>query len=422
MAIFSRYVKEPLCRVRIKAVEAADVIRMKKLILIVGMICLMPKAKGQIVDSIFSLKSIDKTEIDALFSYYLQDGNHSAVTGGEGTEKLNVQAYCIKAKHQLNNKYSVNWKTGIDIITSASTDRIDYVLSSASSVDRRVFADVNLSVNTKSKNVFSIGTGVSAESDYLSIPIRASFQTKEKNNGSYWNFSADAAFDDLRWGRFNPDFYYPVRLVYPIELRGTDWSQEYKRQSYNFQSAYHFILNKKTKMSLMGGLSLQQGILSTPFHRIYLSNGNTVIEKLPHQRIKIPVGIQVNSFVSNQVILKQNLALYKDNFDISAIALEEEITWKKNPRLYLSFFARGYMQTKAKYYTEKGRANYLDNYYTSDFDLSAFTSINTGIEIFMHPLSTKKIKPFIKGAGCRVSYYKRSDGLWAVSSSLLLKM
>jgi len=403
-------------------VEAADVIKMKKLILIAGMICLMPKANGQIIDSSFSLKPIDKTEIDALLSYYTQDGIHSAVTGGEGTEKLTVQAYSIKVKHQLNNKYGIHWKTGIDIITSASTDRIDYVLSSASYVDRRVFADVNLLVNTKSKNMFSIGTGVSAESDYLSLPIRLNFQTHERKNGSNWNFSADAAFDDLRWGRFNPDFYYPVRLVYPIELRGTDWSQEYKRQSYNFQSAYHFIVNKKTKMSLMVGASLQQGLLSTPFHRIYLNNGNTVIEKLPYQRIKIPVGIQVNSFITNQIILKQNIGLYKDNFDINAIALEEEISWKKNPRLYLSVFARGYLQTKAKYFTEKGKANSLDNFYTSDYDLSAFTSINTGIEIFMHPLSAKKTKPFIKGTGLRISYYKRSDGLWAVSSSLLLKL
>ncbi len=401
---------------------AADAIDMKKIIIIAGMLCLISKAKAQTADSNYRYQNIDKTEIEALYGYYTQDGKHSAVTGGQGTEELNVHAVSLKVKHYLTPKFDLHWKAGVDVITSASTDNIDYVLTSASRVDRRIFADLNFSVHTKNKSLVTVGSGVSAESDYLSIPVRLNYRSQETTQGSQWNLSLDAAFDDLRWGRFNPDFYSPVRLVYPIELRSTDWFKNYRRQSYNLMSSYSILLNKRTQLALFAGMSLQEGLLSTPFHRIYLTNGNTVVEKLPTQRIKIPLALQLNSFINSQFILKQNIGLYKDNFDIHAISWEEELSWKANRKMYLSIFARGYAQTASTYFKEKAKHSASSSFYTSDFDLSQFTSINIGIELFIHPLSSRKIDQVIKGIGIRAAYYKRSDGLWAINGTLLVKL
>ncbi|MBK7966457.1 MAG: hypothetical protein IPK10_15045 [Bacteroidetes bacterium] len=226
---------------------------MKKIIILAGMLCLISKVKAQSVDSNYLFQNIDKTEIEALYSYYTQDGNHSAVTGGQGTEELNVQAVSLKAKHYLSQKFDLNWKAGVDVITSASTDNIDYVLTSASRIDRRIFADLNLSIHTKNKSYVTLGTGISAESDYLSIPVRLNYRSQETENGSQWNLSLDAAFDDLRWGRFNPDFYSPVRLVYPIELRSTDWFKNYRRQSYNLMTSYSFCSTKNRSWQYLQG-------------------------------------------------------------------------------------------------------------------------------------------------------------------------
>lgn len=308
------------------------------------------------------------------------------------------------------------------MITSASTDNIDYILTSASRVDRRIFADLNFSIHTKNKSLVTFGSGVSAESDYLSIPARLNYRSRETANGSQWNLSLDAAFDDLRWGRFNPDYYSPVRLVYPIELRSTDWFQNYRRQSYNLMSSYSILVNKKSQLAIFAGMSLQEGLLSTPFHRIYLTNGNTVVEKLPSQRIKIPWAVQLNFFISPQLILKQHVGLYKDNFDIHAISLEEELSWKANRKMYISVFTRAYAQTASSYFKKKGEHTANASFYTSDFDLSKFTSLNAGVEFFIHPLSDAKTRQVIKGIGIRASYYKRSDGLWAINGTLLLKL
>ena len=89
---------------------AAAAIDMKKIIIMVGMLCLISKTKAQTVDSNYQYQNIDKTKIEALYGYYMQDGKHSAVTGGQGTEELNVQAVSLKAKHYLTPKFELNWK------------------------------------------------------------------------------------------------------------------------------------------------------------------------------------------------------------------------------------------------------------------------------------------------------------------------
>ena len=71
---------------------------------------------------------IKKTDIELLYNHYVQDGSNSAVTGGIGTEKLIVYAPAIKVSHKSKqNIFSLN--AGADIISSASTDNIDFIVS-----------------------------------------------------------------------------------------------------------------------------------------------------------------------------------------------------------------------------------------------------------------------------------------------------
>lgn len=55
----------------IKAVEAAAVIEMKKILIMAGLLCLISKAKAQQADSTYQFQNIDKTEIEALYGYYM---------------------------------------------------------------------------------------------------------------------------------------------------------------------------------------------------------------------------------------------------------------------------------------------------------------------------------------------------------------
>ncbi|MCB0300141.1 MAG: hypothetical protein KDE52_08805, partial [Calditrichaeota bacterium] len=80
-------------------------------------------------------------EVDFLVNYYQQDGDHAAVTGGNGTEKLHDTAPMIIVNVPIGNN-SLNVATGVDFYSSASSDNIDPIRSGASGSDARAYANV----------------------------------------------------------------------------------------------------------------------------------------------------------------------------------------------------------------------------------------------------------------------------------------
>lgn len=76
-------------------------------------------------------------EGEFLFNYYDQDGDFSPVTGGLGTEALQVVSPVLISRWSINDRWTLNASFGLDQITSASTDNIDDHVSSASRVDER---------------------------------------------------------------------------------------------------------------------------------------------------------------------------------------------------------------------------------------------------------------------------------------------
>src|SRR5207344_9873 len=104
---------------------------MKKKYLVFGSLALLHlTAKTQPPGDSTTIKP-RSSEIELVYNHYLQNGNHSAVTGGTGTEKLTVYGPAIRIlRSSGKNVYEFN--VGADIISSASTDNIDFVISSAS--------------------------------------------------------------------------------------------------------------------------------------------------------------------------------------------------------------------------------------------------------------------------------------------------
>src|SRR5205809_8052553 len=104
---------------------------MRKLSL--GMIALffnMLSAFSQQTDSTqYSSKKLKLDEVNLVSSYYRQDGNNSAVTGGIGTEKLTDLSNTLDLKLIRSDKYqrqhTLNLEIGLDHYTSASSDSID---------------------------------------------------------------------------------------------------------------------------------------------------------------------------------------------------------------------------------------------------------------------------------------------------------
>src|SRR5579863_686792 len=91
-------------------------------------------------DSGYKMRKVSKTEVQVLFSYYSQDGDHSAITGGIGTEWLHVYSPEFTITHHPDSTHALQLNGGIDIITSASMDKIDIdIHTGASRVSARFY-------------------------------------------------------------------------------------------------------------------------------------------------------------------------------------------------------------------------------------------------------------------------------------------
>jgi hypothetical protein len=382
----------------------------RKYILVGSFVFLSSFAKSQKVDSVFKRKSIEKTEIEFLYNHYIQNGDNSAVTGGVGTEKLTVVAPQLSLLRRHKNTGSLMVQVGVDVITSASTDNIDFIKSSASIQDARTHLNIVYSRLAKENVSVSIGSGFSIESDYFSLPISVGLLVSDKKGLRNYGIDFQSYFDDLRWGRLSSSFA-PQKLIYPSELRTTQWLNEYKRNSYNLRLSFQHVINKRNRIGIYPELSYQSGLLSTPFHRVYFNDGSLKVENLPSQRWKTSIGLKVNSFVGGRIILKNALDFYSDSFSIRGLGIENETVIKITHAFVLAPSFRVYFQKGSRYFADYRTHSVSDSFYSSDYDLSTMTTHKASLAIRHNPISKNERRN--KGTEISYSTYTRSDGLSA---------
>ncbi len=366
---------------------------------------------GQRLDSAYKKQVLSNTDVQVLFSFYTQDNDHSAVTGGKGTENLQVYSPQFFIDHQRDSFNTIHIDGGVDIISSASTDNIDFVVSSASKVDARWHTNIGYSRLLRDKqNRVGGNITYSIESDYTSRGAGLTWSKTSADQSRELSANVQVFFDDLRWGRFEGG--KPIKLIYPEELRTKEWFDSHTRNSFNFSLRFYQTMNRRMTLGIYPGMSYQIGQLATPFHRVYFTDGSERVENLPDSRLKIPIGIQLNSFIGSRWILRSYYRFYWDDFGIEAHTLSFESAIKATRVLTFTPFVRLYLQTKADYFNPYKLHDINEQFYTSDYDLSGFTSCKTGMGIRYAPFSIKHRVTF-KEVELRYVYYRRSDGLQA---------
>lgn len=350
-----------------------------------------------------------------LYDYYQQDGNNSAVTGGIGTEALTYHAPEIVVHLPVDSLGIITAKAGVDVYSSASQDNIDFVVSSASARDARTHLWVGYS-NEKPKSEISYAVNVSGsiESDYTSLGVGVNAAKGWKNGNSILQVGLQFYADDCRWGRLNDDVK-ELRLVYPSELRYKEWYNTYKRYTTTLSLGFNQLINKRLKIGLYVDGVWQDGLLATPFHRVYFANGSLGVEQLPYNRYKLPMAIRANYFAKKRLLLRSYYRYYTDSWGINAHTVEIESAYKIKTFLSVMPFYRFYSQTGAFWFGEYETHLVGDVYFTSDFDLSAFTAHQFGVGINYKPVkgifTPKSAKYGWQGLQLRFGTYRRSTGL-----------
>jgi len=399
-------------------------------------------------DTIISYKKrvLESVEVDLLASYYSQDGDNAAVTGGIGTEELTDLASSIVVSIPLNDDAILKIDANVSAYTSASSSNVDafdtegqaadpFVASSgASGSDEWVNGVIGYSHSSDDRNnIWGANVSVSKEYDYSSIGFGGNYTHLFNEKNTEISISGNVYFD--QW-----------KLIYPEEIRES-FSEDLasnviidengnilarkglptdKRNSYALGFGFSQILSKRAQGSLSLDLVQQEGLLSTPFQRVYLADpdlpdsiyGNGFqfaddIERLPSSRFKVAIGGRLNYYLNEVFVLRSYLRYYQDNWGITSYTASLEVPIKLGDFFTLYPSYRYYTQTKADYFYKANDALSTDAFYTSDYDLSGFNAGEFGFGVSYTDIFTKvKLLGYgLKSINAKASYYNRSSSL-----------
>lgn len=161
---------------------------------------------------------LENTEVDILASYYSQDGDNAAVTGGRGTEELTDFAPSIVVAIPLNADDVLNIDANISAYTSASSSNInpfdgsgpaDPFVSSSGASSSDVWTNINASYSHSSDDrdkIWSTNVSLSNEYDYFSVGFGGSYTRLFNEKNTELSVKANVFLDT--W-----------KPIYPIELR-----------------------------------------------------------------------------------------------------------------------------------------------------------------------------------------------------------
>ena len=431
---------------------------MKKICLtVVGMYFMLLHAFSQVSikdTSTYKPKKLKLDEINLVSSYYNQTADKSAVMGGrtdsKGIGDVTDLANGIDIKFigwdSKRRKNTLTGGIGVDYHTAASQAYVDSN-GHARNNGTRIYPTLDWSIENEKKGTeFGIGAYYSAEHNYYhSIGLNSSFSKKTHNNGEF-SFKLTGYFDQIKM--IKPSEFIPVdsvkttsttdSVVYITTASGKTEAVIYNstgqviskgsriktpsssRDTYTASFSFSQVINARLQGSIAMDLVYQSGYLGLPFHRVYFNNGKDTIENLPSQRFKFPIGIRLNYFLGDNIILRGYYRFYIDNWGLVSHTASLEVPIKITPFVSLSPFYRYYVQTAAKYFAPYEGHSPQDQYYTSNYALADFKSHSFGMGIRLAPPKGILIKS-LSVLELRYSHYTQTTDLAADMISLNLK-
>lgn len=373
---------------------------------------------------IYKKRVLESTEVDFLTSYYNQDGDNAAVSGGIGTEELQDVTGTIVISIPLNDDDVLTIDAGVSAYTSASSSNINpfddgradpfQASSGASSSD--VWTNFTGSYSHSSDDRNTIWSGkisVSSEFDYVSTGVGGSYTKLFNEKNTEISIHANMYLDT--WHAIYPYELRPFakggnglnnRLFTRNTIEGnSNYNPNFSefnsegRNSYSLGFGFSQILHKNIQGSLLLDFVQQQGLLSTPFQRVYFKDVEDSfiddfqladnVEQLPDSRFKVAVGGRLNAYLNETFVVRTFYRYYYDDWGITSHTASIEIPIKITDKFTLYPSYRFYNQTAANYFNPYEEALSTDEFYTSDYDLSEYSANQFGFGVSYTDIFTK---------------------------------
>lgn len=373
----------------------------------------------------YKKRVLETTEVDFLSSYYSQNGDNAAVTGGIGTEELTDVTGTIIVSVPLNDDDILTIDAGVSAYTSASSsnvdpfdgsERADAFVASTGASRSDVWTNLSGTYTHSSDDrntMYSGNLSVSSEYDYFSFGFGGGLTKLFNEKNTEVSINANIFLDT-----WTP--------IYPTELRpfasgangldngffsnktitgNTDYSPTFEkftdetRNSYSVGLGFSQILGKNLQGSLALDFVKQDGLLSTPFQRVYFADIADsfiqefqladAIEQLPDSRFKVAGGGRLNWYINESVVLRSYYRYYFDDWGINSHTASVEVPIKLTDKFTVYPSYRFYQQSAADYFYGYEEAFSTDTFYTSDYDLSKYSANQFGMGVSYTDIFTK---------------------------------
>ena len=405
--------------------------------------------------TVYKKRVLEKTEVDFLFNYYAQDGDNAAVSGGIGTEELTDIVPNFIVRMPLNDDDVLTVDFGVSAYSSASTSNVDpfdgnqpadpfQASTGASESDLWLNLTGIYSHSSDDRNsIWSGKLSVSSEYDYFSVGLGGSYTKLFNEKNTELSINANVYIDT--WNAIYPRELRPfdngLGLSDPLFTNNiitgnANYNPDFKefdsegRNSYSLGLGFSQIINKNIQGALLFDVVQQDGLLSTPFQRVYFSdivdsfidNFQLAddVERLPDSRFKIAFGGRLNFYLNEVFVLRTYYRYYFDDWGVQSHTASIELPIKITNKFTLYPTYRYYDQTAADYFAPYETHLSTDEFYTSDYDLSEYNANQFGFGVSYTDIFSKFHiwKLGLKRIDLKYNNYKRNTGLSANNIAL----
>ncbi len=304
---------------QVVVVVVINKINMKKILIILVVFCSF-LGNAQTTDpeatKTYKKRVLENTEVDFISSYYSQDGDNAAVTGGIGTEELTDIASSLTISIPLNDDDILTIDATISAYSSASSSNLNpfdfddnednnitagspWIESSGASKSD-AWTSLNFSYDHSSDDrntIMGANASFSKEYDYTSIGIGGNFTKLFNEKNTEIGIKANAYFDT--WQplfpkeidayldanqNLNNGFFNNIDILDQsgniIDKNGsTTWSplnttliEDESRNTYSLSISFSQIISKKAQFSIFADIVQQKGWLANPMQRVYFAD------------------------------------------------------------------------------------------------------------------------------------------------------
>ncbi len=260
---------------------------------------------------------------------------------------------------------------------------------------------------------------------------------------------------NLNYGFFNGEKIYNqngyiINKSAPNAWRAvsTNLVENNARNTYSVSLSFSQILSKKSQISFFTDIVMQKGWLSSPMQRVYFADKANFyigtpayipvyttkqnqgvfqlsddIERLPSSRLKLPFGMRFHQYINEHLVFKTYYRYYTDDWGMRSHTVKLELPIKLGDKFTLYPNYRYYTQTAIDYFAPYEKHLSTEQYYTSDYDLSPFSSNQFGLGVKYRDIFTKfHIGKFgMKNMTLNFNHYQRDNGFKANIVSIGMK-